>query len=219
MRRRRQGKEESKTAAKASMNDQKMYSPARRPPRACPGATEHRATFFPTATTLPATHPVASSPTTTTHVAEGTGFTSVPDPTHGVDPFPTVPPMAHSVSKPVASGCSYVGIHEPTPYYDPDAFRRAPIGVPLPTMPVYTMPEHGFTSLSALRGPESCGGRSRGSGTSSYTFLIRFETKKALSGVTANLVGDLTQEIRAKLEPLLPPQGSPMTVGADFTTY
>ena len=34
-----------------------------------------------------------------------------------------------------------------------------------------------------------------------------------LRGATAKIVGDLTQEIRDKLEPLIPPQASPTTVG------
>ena len=75
------------------------------------------------------------------------------------------------------------------------------------------MPAPGFTSLSGLRGPESLGGRSRGSGTSSNRSLTRSEIKEALRGATSELVGDLTQEIRAKLEPLIPPQASPTIVG------
>ena len=58
--------------------------------------------------------------------------------------------MAHPVSKSVAYGSSYVGIHLPTACYDCDAFLAAPIYVPRLTMPAYTMPEHGFTSLSGL---------------------------------------------------------------------
>ena len=76
----------------------------------------------------------------------------------------------------------------------------------------YTMPKPG--SLSGFRGPESCGGQSRGFGRSSNRSLTRSEIKEALCGATADLVGDITQEIRAKLEPLIPPRGSPMTIGA-----
>ena len=43
--------------------------------------------------------------------------------------------------------------------------------------------------------------------------LTRSEIKKALQCATADLVGDLTQESRATVEPLIPPQGSPITVG------
>ena len=39
------------------------------------------------------------------------------------------------------------------------------------------------------------------------------EIKEALRGATSELVGDLTQEIRAKLEFLIPPQASPTIVG------
>ena len=79
--------------------------------------------------------------------------------------------------------------------------------------PGYTMPAPGFTSWSSLRGPESLGGRSRGSGRSSTRSLTRLEIKEALRGATSELVGDLTQEIRAKLEPLIPPQASPTILG------
>ena len=41
---------------------------------------------------------------------------------------------------------------------------------------------------------------------------MRSEIKEALRGATSELVGDLTQEIRAKLEPLIPPQASPTIV-------
>ena len=50
---------------------------------------------------------------TTQAVAEGTGFTGMPYPTHGVEPVATEPPMAPSVSEPVASGSSYLLFYEP----------------------------------------------------------------------------------------------------------
>ena len=189
-------------------------SSGEKPSESAPGATKHPAASSPTPTTLLATHPAASSPTTTPRVAEGTGFAGTPYPTHGMEPLATEPPMAHPISEPVASGSSYVGIHEPTPCHDPDAFRGAPIGVCPPTMPAYTMPEHGFNFLSGLRGPESCGGSSRGSGRSSTKSLARSEIREALRGSTVDLVGEFTQKIWAKLEPLMPPQGSPVAVGA-----
>ena len=37
--------------------------------------------------------------------------------------------------------------------------------------------------------------------------------EEALRGAISELVGDLTQEIRAKLEPLIPPQEPPTMVG------
>ena len=189
-------------------------SSGERPSGSALGGTEHPTASSSTATTLPATHPATSSPTTTPPVAEGTGFTGMPYPTHGVEPVATEPPMAPSVSEPVASGSSYVGIHEPAPCPEPGAYHRAPVGVcPLP-MPGYTMLEPGFTSLSGLRGPESCGGRSRGSRRSSNRSLARSEIKEALRGATRDLVADLTQEIRDKLKPLIPPHGSPVTIGA-----
>ena len=88
-------------------------------------------------------------------------------------------------------------------------------GIPgyLAPEPCSTMPVPGFTSLSGLRGPGSCGGRSRGSGRSSNRSLTRSEIREPLWGATSEIVGDLTQEIRAKLEPLIPPKASPTTVG------
>ena len=72
----------------------------------------------------------------------------------------------------------------------------------------------GYATLSRLRrGPESCGSRSRGSGRSSNRSLTRSEIDEALRGATSEIVGDLTPEIRAKLEPLIPPQASPTIVG------
>ena len=84
---------------------------------------------------------------------------------------------------------------------------------PLPATGAY-VDVPGYATLSGLRrGPESCGSRSRGSGRSSNRSLTRSEIKEALRGATSELVGDLTQEIRAKLEPLIPPQASPTMVG------
>ena len=72
----------------------------------------------------------------------------------------------------------------------------------------------GYETLSGLRrGPESCRNRSRGLGRSCNRSLTRSEIEDALRGATSELVVDLTQEIRAKLEPLIPPQASPTTVG------
>ena len=51
------------------------------------------------------------------------------------------------------------------------------------------------------------------SGRSSNRSLIRSEIKEALRGATSELVGDLTQEIRTKLEPLIPPQASTTILG------
>ena len=50
----------------------------KKPSESAPSATEHPATSSRTATTLPATHPAASSPTATPSAVEGTGFTVMP---------------------------------------------------------------------------------------------------------------------------------------------
>ena len=76
------------------------------------------------------------------------------------------------------------------------------------------MPAPGFASLSGLRGPESCGGRCRGSGRPSNRSVTRSEIKEALRSATGDLVADMTQEIQNNLKPLMPPEGSPMTIRA-----
>ena len=61
---------------------------------------------------------------------------------------------------------------------------------------------YGYAPLSGLRrGPESLGGRSRGSGRSSNRSLTRSEINEVLRGATSKIVGDVTQEIREKLAP------------------
>ena len=42
---------------------------------------------------------------------------------------------------------------------------------------------------------------------------MRLEIKEALCSATGELVADKMQEIRNKLQPLIPPKGSPMTIG------
>ena len=128
--------------------------------------------------------------------------------------------MATAVSKSVASSSTYTGAPEPMPRRYEDGYHRPAAGVYMTGIPGYappecgyTMPAPGFTSLSGLRGRESLGGRSRGSGRSANRSLTRSEINEALREATSKNVGDLTQEIRAKLEPLIPPQASPTIVG------
>ena len=100
-------------------------------------------------------------------MAEGLCFTGMPYPTYGVTPAATVPPMATAVSEPVASSSTYTGVSEPMLHHYEDAYHRPAAAVCMTGIPGYaapepgyTMPARGFTSLSGLRGPESCGGRS-----------------------------------------------------------
>ena len=95
----------------------------------------------------------------------------MPYPTYGVTPAATVPPMATAVSEPVASSPTYTGTPEPMQCRYEDVYHRPAAGVHMTGIPGfaepepgYTMPVPGFTPLSGLRGPESLGGRSRGSG-------------------------------------------------------
>ena len=192
-----------------------------KPVERAPSASDHPAVPSPTTTTLPATHPATSSPTTTPPMAEGLGFTCMPYPTYGVTPATTAPPMATAVSDQVASSSTYTSIPESMPRRYDDDYHRPAAGVYMTRIPGYaaletgyTMPAPGFISVRRLRGPELCGGRSRGSGRSSNKSLKQSEIREALRGATADLVGDLTQEIRAKLKSLIPPQRSATTMGA-----
>ena len=44
--------------------------------------------------------------------------------------------------------------------------------------------------------------------------MTRSEKTEGIRVTTSELVADITQEIRDKLKPLIPPQGSPVTIGA-----
>ena len=97
-------------------------------------------------------------------MAEGLGFTGMPYRTYGVTPAATVPPMATAVSEPVAFSSTYTGVPEPMPRRYVDGYHRPAAAVYMAGIPGYaapelghTMPAPGFTSLSGLRGPESCG--------------------------------------------------------------
>ena len=157
------------------------------PVESAPSASDFPAVPSPTTTPLLATHPVKSSPTTTRPITEGLGFTGMPYPTYGVTPAATVPPLATAGSQLVASSSTYTGVPEPGPRRYEDAYHRPAAGVYMTGIPGYaapepgyTMPAPGFTSLSGLRGPESLGGRTRGSGRSSNRSLTRLEIREAL---------------------------------------
>ena len=164
-----------------------------------PNASGLHASPSPTTTTLPTPDPAAATSTriTSPPIAEGTSFTGMPTyPAYGVDTSTTAFPEATTASEPVASSSA-------PRWYAADYHH------PLPATGAY-VDVPGYATLSGLwRGPESCESRSSGSGRSSNRSLTRSEIKEALRGATFKLVGDLTQEIRAKLEPLIPPQASP----------
>ena len=168
-----------------------------------PSASDLHASPCPTTTTLPTPDPAAatSTPITTPPMAEGTGFTGMPTyPAYGVNPPTTAFPEATTTSEPVASSSA-------PRWYAADYHH------PLPATGDY-MDVPWYATLGGLRrGPPSCGSRSRGSGGSSNRSVTWSEIKEALRGATSELVGDLTQEIQAKLEPLIPPQASPTMVG------
>ena len=168
-----------------------------------PSASGLQASPSPITTTLPTPDPAAatSTPITNPPMAEGTGFTGMPTyPAYGVNPPTTAFPEATTTSEPVTSTSA-------PRWYAADYHN------PLPAMGAY-VDVPGYATLSGLRrGPESCGSRSRGPGRSSNRSLTRSGIKEVLRGATSKIVGDLTQGIRDKLEPLIPPQASPTTVG------
>ena len=171
--------------------------------KGAPSASGLHASPSPTTTTLPTPYPRAatSTPITTPRMAKGTGFSGMPTyPAYGVDPSITTFPQADAASELVASSS--------TPrWYAADYHHSLPATGAYVDVPRYAL-------LSGLkRGPKSFGSRDRASGGSSTTSLTRSEIKEALRGATSKIVGDVTQEIRAKLEPMIPPQASPTIVG------
>ena len=173
-----------------------------------PSASDLHASPSPITTTLSIPDPAAatSTPITNPPMAEGTGFTGMPPyPAYGMGPPTTAFPEATTASEPVASSSA-------PRWYAADYHHPLPATGTYVDVPGYA-PD--YATLSGLRrGPESLGGRSRGSGRSSNRSLTRSEINEVLRGATSKIVGDLTQEIREKLEPLMiPPQVSPTTVG------
>ena len=153
-----------------------------KPVESAPRASDYPAVPSPTTTTLPVTHSATSCPTTTPRMAEGLGLTGMTYPTYGVTPAATVPPMATAVSELSAFSSTYTGVPEPMPQRYEDGYTRPAAAVYMTGIPGYaaaepgyTMPAPGFTSLGGLRGTESGGGRSRGSGRSSNKYPIRSE--------------------------------------------
>ena len=173
-----------------------------------PSASGLHASPSPITTTLPIPDPAAatSTPITNPPMVEGTGFTGMPRyPAYGMGPPTTAFPDATTASEPVASSSA-------PRWYAADYHHPLPATGTYPDVPGYAP---GYATLSGLRrGPESLGGRSRGSGRSSNRSLTRSEINDVLRGASSKIVGDLTQEIRPKLEPLMiQPQASPTTVG------
>ena len=173
-----------------------------------PSASGLHASPSPITTTLPAA--ATSTSTTNQPMAEGTGFTGMPHyPAYGMGPPTTALLEATTASEPVASSSAprwYAADH-PHPLHATGTYMEVPGYAPGCTP--------GYAPLIGLRrGPESLGGRSRGSGRSSNRSLTRSEINEVLQGATSKIVSDLTQEIREKLQPLMiPSHASPTTVG------
>ena len=153
-----------------------------------PSASGLHASPSPLTTTLPAA--ATSTSTTNPPMAEGTGFTGMPPyPAYGMGPPTTALHEATTASEPVATSSA-------------PRWYAAEYPHPLPATGTYVdVPGYapGYATLSGLRrGPESLGGRSRGSGRSSNRSLTRSEINEVLRGATSKIVGNLTQEIREK---------------------
>ena len=168
-----------------------------------PSASGLHASRSPITTTLPTPDPAAatSTPVTNPPMADGIGFTGMLTyPAYCVNPPTTAFPEATTTSEPVTSSSA-------------PRWYAADYHYPLPATGAY-VDVPGCATLSGLRrGPESCGSRSRGLGRSSNRSLTRSEINEVLRGATSKIVCDLTQEIRDKLERLIPPEASPTTVG------
>ena len=168
-----------------------------------PSVSSLHASPSPITTTLPTPDPAAatSTPMTNLPMAEGIGFTGMPTyPASGVSPPTTAFPEATTTSEPMTSSSA-------PQWYAADYHH------PLPATGAYVDVPWYATLTGLRRGPESCGSRSRGSGRSFNRSLTRSEINEVLRGATSKIVGDLTQEIGDKLEPLIQPQASPTTVG------
>ena len=154
-----------------------------------PSASGLHASPSPITTTLPIPDPATatSTPITNPPMAEGTGFTGMPTcPAYGMGPPTTAFPEATTASEPVA-------------FSSAPRWYAADYHDPLPATGTYVdVPGYAprYATLGGLRrGPESLGGRSRGSGGSSNRSLTRSEINEVLRGATSKIVGDLTQEI------------------------
>ena len=147
-----------------------------------PSASGLHASPSPITTTLPTSDPAAATSTPITHppMAAGIGFTGMPTyPAFGVNPPTTAFPEATTTSEPVTSR------------YAP-RWYAADYHHPLPAAGAY-VDVLGYATLSGLsRGPESCGGRSRGSGRSSNRSLTRSEINEVLRGATSKIFRNLT---------------------------
>ena len=153
-----------------------MYDPTF---EGAPSASGLHASPSPLTTTLPAA--ARSTSTTNPPMAEGTGFTGMPPyPAYGMGPPTTALHEATTASEPVATSSAPRWYAAENPH-------------PLPATGTYVdVPgyEPGYATLSgSRRGPESLGGRSRGSGRSSNRSLTRSEINEVLRGATSKNCG------------------------------
>ena len=131
-----------------------------------PSASGLHASPSPLTTTLPAA--ATSTSKTNPPMAEGTGFTGMPPyPAYGMGPPTTALHEATAASEPVATSSA-------------PQWYAAEYPHPLPATGTY-VDVPGYATLSGLRrGPESLGGRGRGSGRSSNRSLTQSEINEVL---------------------------------------
>ena len=132
-----------------------------------PSASGLHASPSPLTTTLPAA--ATSTPTTNPPMAEGTGFTGMP-------PYP-----AYGMGSPTTALLEATTASEPVAFSSAPRWYAAEYPHPLPATGTYVdVPGYApaYATLSGLRrGPESLGGRNRGSGRSSDRSLTRSHSK------------------------------------------
>ena len=209
VKRKRENESEKDAGEGADEGEEQGQDPTHDPTfEGAPSASGLHASPSPLTTTLPAA--ATSTSATNPPMEEGTGFTGMPPyPAYGMGPPTTALHEATTASEPVAS--SFAPRWYAADYTHPLHATGTYMDVPR-YAPGYAP---GYAPLSGLRrGPESLGGRSRGLGRSSNRSLTGSEINEVLRGATSKIVGDLTQEIREKLEPLMiPPQPSPISLG------
>ena len=150
----RKGEREKDAGDEADKGADQGHDPTNDPTfEGAPSASGLHASPSPITTTLPIPDPApaTSTPITKPPMAEGTGFTGMPThPAYGMNPPTTAFPEATTASEPVTS--SLAPRWYAADYHHPLPATGAYVDVP------------GYTTLSGLRrGPESLGGRSRGS--------------------------------------------------------
>ena len=155
-----------------------------KPAESAPSASDHPAVPCPTATTLPATHPAPLAPqgyrgdaqckkkshtssdvliNNHSNYGSGSRLYWYASPHLWCDAGRDCATYGDCSQRRVASSSTYTGSRESMPRRHDDDYHRPAMAVYMTGIPGYTAPETGYTmpapgctSLSGLRGPESC---------------------------------------------------------------